>query len=235
MSDTGIYGRIAVRPHADCPIRRLSEQVLLREFVPGRLGVHPPQIAIEADDLAVIDYEFPLTEVVEVGDSVVCRLPDVGPVSIDDPSLAAERADIDSQPPRCEEYGGERCLAFGFSFLPIEPYALRWEEGWLHLSIAARSYDEIQHAIEKLNEWRFDVDLKQIVRSGTAETSTSAVVTLDSLTDRQRQVARLAVRMGYFDSGGASAEAVATELGISKSTVSKHLRAVVEKLLSQIF
>jgi predicted DNA binding protein len=60
-------------------------------------------------------------------------------------------------------------------------------------------------------------------------------VDIGAFTDRQRQVAELANEKGYFENDEAGAEAVATELDIAQSTVSKHLRAVIRKLLSQIY
>ncbi|WP_408958447.1 helix-turn-helix domain-containing protein [Natrinema sp. 74] len=55
------------------------------------------------------------------------------------------------------------------------------------------------------------------------------------LTDRQREVARTATRMGYYESDGASAKAVATELDISRSTLSTHLRRIAAKLFRETF
>lgn len=55
------------------------------------------------------------------------------------------------------------------------------------------------------------------------------------LTDRQREVARTATRMGYYDPDGASAAAVAAELEISTSTLSTHLRRITRKLFRYAF
>lgn len=55
------------------------------------------------------------------------------------------------------------------------------------------------------------------------------------LTDRQREVARTAARMGYYDPDGASAEEVADELDISTSTLSTHLRRIMEKVFRRLF
>lgn len=55
------------------------------------------------------------------------------------------------------------------------------------------------------------------------------------LTERQLEVARTAARMGYYRSDGASAEAVAAELGISRSTLSTHLRRIIAKLFERQF
>lgn len=55
------------------------------------------------------------------------------------------------------------------------------------------------------------------------------------LTDRQREIARTATQMGYYDQDGASAEEVATELGIASSTLSTHLRRINAKLFHDLF
>lgn len=55
------------------------------------------------------------------------------------------------------------------------------------------------------------------------------------LTDRQREVARTAARMGYYEPEGASAAAVADELGISPSTLSTHLRRIMAKVFRHLF
>ena len=56
-----------------------------------------------------------------------------------------------------------------------------------------------------------------------------------SLTDRQREVARTAARMGYYEPDGAGAEAVADELGITSSTLSTHLRRILAEVFRQLF
>ncbi|ELY56280.1 LuxR family transcriptional regulator [Natronococcus amylolyticus DSM 10524] len=55
------------------------------------------------------------------------------------------------------------------------------------------------------------------------------------LTDRQREVARTATEMRYFETGGASAEEVAAALDISPSTLSSHLRKIRAKLFEYHF
>lgn len=62
-----------------------------------------------------------------------------------------------------------------------------------------------------------------------------AVVDVGRLTDRQRELAKEAVAVGYFDPGGPSAEAVAADLDINKATLSEHLRAVQRTLARQAF
>lgn len=55
------------------------------------------------------------------------------------------------------------------------------------------------------------------------------------LTERQREIARTATQMGYYDQDGASSEKVAAELGIAPSTLSTHLRRINAKLFNEMF
>lgn len=77
-------------------------------------------------------------------------------------------------------------------------------------------------------------ELEKIYSSGT-EPMNRRVGFKSELTDRQREIARTATQMGYYDQGGASAEEVATELGIAPSTLSTHLRRINAKLFHEMF
>jgi DNA-binding CsgD family transcriptional regulator len=238
-NNSGVYARIAVRPGHECPIRRLSEDGRVREFRPGRSDGHPPQVAVvppegESDDPLA---PYPVEEITWVGDSVICRLPTVGPVS----AFEGGKAAVDGRtPPTCENYGGG-CLAYGFSFLPAEPYRVYWRGGWLQLHFAVSQYPTLQTTIERLTDAGFDLDLRQIIRSERAreldadERPKAALVDVSTLTERQREVAETAVEMGYFDADAADAETVAAELDVSRSTLSQHLRVIIRKVLSQLF
>ena len=58
----------------------------------------------------------------------------------------------------------------------------------------------------------------------------------DQLTDRQREVLRMAFHAGYFDQPrAADADTVAAEVGIAQSTLSQHLRTAERKLLAELF
>lgn len=59
---------------------------------------------------------------------------------------------------------------------------------------------------------------------------------LDSLTDRQRETVEMAYEMGFYDvPRDASAEEVASELGVDASTVAEHLQRAEKNLLGQHF
>ena len=66
--------------------------------------------------------------------------------------------------------------------------------------------------------------------------ATVATAIDDRLTDRQREVLRMAFHAGYFDwPRAADADTVAAEIGIAQSTLSQHLRTAERKLLAELF
>jgi predicted DNA binding protein len=55
------------------------------------------------------------------------------------------------------------------------------------------------------------------------------------LTDRQKEILRTAIRMGYYDiSLGASQRDLSTELGLSRGTIGEHLRRAEVKILQSV-
>ncbi|WP_436347308.1 helix-turn-helix domain-containing protein [Natronorubrum sp. FCH18a] len=95
---------------------------------------------------------------------------------------------------------------------------------------------------ERLGDyWRYcreqgvEFHLDKLYSTGP-QASTVADDSLEAaLTDRQREVARTAARMGYFEPDGADAATVADELDISPSTLSTHLRRIMAKVLRHTF
>lgn len=89
--------------------------------------------------------------------------------------------------------------------------------------------------------WRYcreeDVrfDLEKLYSSGPKAAALGETGLEARLTDRQREVARTATRMGYYEPDGAGAEEISDELGISPSTLSTHLRRAVAKVFGGMF
>lgn len=70
--------------------------------------------------------------------------------------------------------------------------------------------------------------LRRLTRDGASEPAG------DGLTDRQREALRTAYEMGYFEiPRGTSLESIATELGISASSVSERLRRAQTQLIEE--
>lgn len=75
----------------------------------------------------------------------------------------------------------------------------------------------------------------EILRSSGAQSMNEKAGIKTELTNRQRQVARIATRMDYYKKGGASAKDVAAELDIAPSTLSTHLRRINAKIFDYLF
>jgi len=233
----GLYARIRVRPSPDCVVRRLSESHTVQQYTPGTPEEARPQIVVEptadATDGSLTDSA--VDEIIWVGDRAVCLLrhPDHLPLARES---ATETAVVDHP----TELSADCEMAlYGFRGLPIAPFAIRLADGWLELHLVTTAYSALRETVSDLRDAAFDVDLRQVVQSDRASVDAEAVPPLSTvdrsvLTDRQREVATAAVEAGYFETDGAAAAEVAQTLGISKSTLSEHLRAVIRKLLPQI-
>lgn len=222
-SESTVHARVQVYPVRDCPVTRVAAEYGLRGLVPAGRVTRPPQVVADTTDTEGLR-GLGAHPVVCVDGATVCRLP------------ALERHPDDRSAPAC---GHDHCLAHGFGFLPLDPYHVRWEDDRAHCSFAALDSETIRRTTRTLAEADFAVELDQVVASDdAADTDTgtgAAVYDLDRLTARQREVAAAAVERGYFDPDGPTAETVAEELGVSKSTLSEHLRAVQRDLARQVF
>ncbi|WP_126662715.1 helix-turn-helix domain-containing protein [Haloterrigena salifodinae] len=108
------------------------------------------------------------------------------------------------------------------------------DRGWhlrLHAPDRERLGDYWQFCREEGIRW----DLVKLYSTGPKAQSIYDDDAEVPLTDRQREVARTAARMGYYEPEGASAAAVADELGISQSTLSTHLRRIMAKVFRHLF
>jgi|AntRauMinimDraft_4_1070384.scaffolds.fasta_scaffold00879_1 predicted DNA binding protein len=107
-------------------------------------------------------------------------------------------------------------------------------EGW-HLRVHTTTRRLIEEFIEECTRQGVECQLESVYTTSVESEAVLQEGTAFQLTDRQREVARTATQMGYFDSSGASAEEVAAELDIAASTLSSHLRAITEKLYTAHF
>lgn len=214
---SGVYAELAVRP--DCPVAAVASEVPVREFVPAT-GGGPPRLVLERpadvpegsdspDDPA--EDEDRLRPVARTDESVVCRV----------------AGDV--------ECGHDRCPACAPGGLPLDPLEVDWEDDELRLRVAAEDGDRVRRCVDAIDD-EFEVTPVRLSTGGAAgESQRRVVLDLDHLTERQRELARAAAERGYFDPDGATAEAVAEELDITKSTLSEHLRAVQRELFDQLF
>lgn len=203
---SGVHAELAVSP--DCPVASLAAEVPVAEFV-APYGDGPPQLVVERG----------------------AELPDVGV----EPVATTEASVVCRLPTRREACPHDRCPACDPGFLPVDPYAVEWREGRLHLHVAAVDSEEVRACVDRIHDAGFDAEVVGVATSVDHDDDRQAVVDVGRLTDRQRELAREAVSAGYFDPDGPSAEAVADDLDITKATLSEHLRGVQRELARQAF
>lgn len=231
----GLYARIKVRPPPDCVLRRLSEQHVVTQFTPGEPDGHRTQVVLDTDSDDVVS-EPAIDDCVRLGEWIVCRLAhadsDSACKTVQSRAAAGNQFSLEQR--------HHEMLLYGFGQLPVRPVSIRLVDGWAELHLVPTAYPKLRETVSVLRETAFDVDLRQVVQSDRAPESAVggesrlSVVDLSTLTDRQREVATVALGSGYFESDGATASEVAATLKISKSTLSEHLRIVIRKILSQV-
>lgn len=212
QQQSGVQVRMTVHP--DCPLAGFATRWPVVRFIHGTAGETPPQVVVDAcpHDLAA----EPLVDPIGTADgATICRV------------------DTD----HVTECNHNPCLSWGFEFLPIQPYNVRWQKGSVHLSFVAADETECRSIMDRLSGAGFDPELRQLTTDAldAGPEVETAVVDLSRLTDRQRSVARHAAEAGYFDADGPAAKDIAADLGISKGTLSEHLRVVQSELLDQAF
>ncbi|MFB6352515.1 MAG: helix-turn-helix domain-containing protein [Halobacteriales archaeon] len=126
------------------------------------------------------------------------------------------------------------CECLGGLGVPVTRYVA--EEGRLTLVFYAVDYDELKAVVAELQDRFSGVDIKRFVRSPSGDAPQDSVfVDRNRLTDRQLEVLRTALDMGYFERPRrANASEVADALDINPSTFSEHLAAAQRKLLGDV-
>lgn len=112
--------------------------------------------------------------------------------------------------------------------------SVRVVDGSLLLGVRCRQ-TEIAELVSTLRDVYDRVTLRRVGPIDGTDACERVVVNLSRLTDRQRDVLRTAVEMGYFEyPRGATMTEIADELGINDSTLSQHLVAAQSKILTHI-
>ena len=108
------------------------------------------------------------------------------------------------------------------------------EKGILWIGVRVRSLETIGEIVDNLRE-RFDgVQVRELLKIGDEDRRDPVVVYRDRLTDRQRTVLEAAYDSGYFEyPRETNATELAEELGISRSTFTRHLTVAQSKLLNE--
>ena len=107
-------------------------------------------------------------------------------------------------------------------------------DGSLVVTFYAKHLDTVKSVVSDLRAAHEGIELRRLTRSGADDRST-AVISLDSLTDRQYEVLGAAYEHGYFEfPRGGNAEDVAESLGIAVPTFTEHLAAAQRNLLEEL-
>ena len=108
------------------------------------------------------------------------------------------------------------------------------KEGTLLIDVRVRSLDTVSEIVENLRE-RFDgVRVRELLEIGDGGRRDPVVVDRYRLTDKQRTVLEAAYDSGYFEyPRETNATELAEELGISRSTFTRHLMVAQSKLLDE--
>jgi predicted DNA binding protein len=102
-------------------------------------------------------------------------------------------------------------------------------EGGFDLSVVG-SQEEISQSITAIDEAGMTPLLERL-----SDFEGSGPSTVETLTDRQREVVETAYSMGYYEiPRTATTEDVATELGLDPSTVAEHLQRAERNVLGQL-
>lgn len=105
----------------------------------------------------------------------------------------------------------------------------------LVVTFLATDLETIRSVVADLRDAHESVRVRRLTRSADDDDTSTAIVDLDALTDRQHQALSTAYRMGYFEHPkDASAGDVADELDIAIPTFTEHLAAAQRKLLDEL-
>ncbi|MGQ3330262.1 helix-turn-helix domain-containing protein [Halorubrum sp. FL23] len=248
----GIHVELAVSACEGCPVAALSSDTPVESF---RVDPDDARVEFVAPDPPT-DPPSGL-DLVEFGGEahgryqITCARPATdGGVAIGapetDPGADAARPSAPSSaspPPGDVACDGCSCggLPSAFANFPVSPRRTEMEEGELRLSFVLTGHEELQAIVDECEDAGLGVELRRLcVDRGdrsAADGDCRDVVPIDlaGVTDRQAEIASVAAEKGYFNGDGASAEEIAADLDLAKSTVSEHLRAVTDTLFSQAF
>lgn len=233
-----IQVQLAAAPCDRCPLAALSGRAALREV---RVDPTDERIDFVADE-SLTDPPSEL-ELLEFAGKTHGRYDLDGGVSDHEPR-DCDRSDHDTTDDATEsDPEGEStcdsctCAEFlpAFSSLPVSPREMQIDDGELISTFVLTGYDELQAVIDALSA----AEIRRILVDRDADDGDgqSDVVPIDlsDVTERQAAVAAVAVEKGYFDPDGPTADEIAADLDLAKSTVSEHLRLVTATVLSQLF
>jgi len=138
---------------------------------------------------------------------------------------------------RIERERSETCACDVIESLghPVTDVSASTEPDRLAVTLLLPSPEPLVEVIAALEELGTAVKLECLVRGEGGDDADPVVVDRGRLTDRQREVLEVAHGLGYFAyPREASADEVAAELGIVRSTFAEHLAAAQRRLLADV-
>ncbi|WP_128905628.1 helix-turn-helix domain-containing protein [Halorubrum amylolyticum] len=240
MTDT-IQVRLAAAACDRCPVAALSERTPLREVrvdpVDERVDFVADEVPTDTpSDVELLEFAGEIHGRYDL-DREVC---DHGPRDRDHGPHGRDPADPDATAsPPDDACGSCACAGFSpaFSGFPVSPRETRIDDGELIATFVLTGYGELRAIVDAFGAAevrRILVDRDPDDGDGGARSDVTPV-DLSDVTERQATVAAVAVEKGYFDPDGATADEIAADLDLAKSTVSEHLRLVTATVLSQLF
>lgn len=233
-----IQVRLAAAACDRCPVAALSERTALREV---RVDPVDERVDFVADELPT-DPPSEL-ELLEFAGEAHGRYDlrgggsDREPRDCDARDGTPDGGDATASDAEGDDCGSCACTGFpsAFSSFPVSPRETRIDGGELVATFVVTGYAELQAIVDALG----GAEIRRILvdRNATDGDERSDVVPVDlsDVTERQASIAVVAVERGYFEPDGATADEIAADLGLAKSTVSEHLRIVTATVLSQLF
>ncbi len=154
------------------------------------------------------------------------------PLGDDEPVFAADGEYVHR---RSLPEGDCACRAVEALGHPVMDTRVQTDPPRISFTLLLPSIDPLPVVIDRLESLGASVSLDRLTRTGDADRSEPVVIDRAALTDRQREVLSAAHRMGYFAyPRKASAEEVAEEVGIARSTFAEHLAAAHRQVIGDL-
>ncbi|MEF8779409.1 MAG: helix-turn-helix domain-containing protein [Haloferacaceae archaeon] len=136
---------------------------------------------------------------------------------------------------RREESSSCPCSAIESCGHPVTDVTVRSDPEELLVTVHLPSPAPLGEIVESIESTGSRTELRYLVRTKSKGGADPVIVDRARLTDRQREVLETAHRMGYFEyPRRASAEEVAAEIGIARSTFAEHLAAAQSTLAAGV-
>lgn len=207
---SGIHVQLAVSDADGCPVSSVSEEAEIESLTVDR---HATRTTTEVVGELTVDH----------ADDERTEPDGTKEVFADDTKSVYRYTHGDECP--CQRLPNHGC--------PVR--TLRAESGRLLVSFIAPDRETLRGVVADLRSCCGSVAVNHLTQSGGTTEPSLLSVDRTAFTDRQYEALETAHEMGYFESPkGATAEEVASEIGIAAPTFLEHLSVAQTKLLDQL-